>query len=67
MRVRKVLGVAKHLNVCSFGRKKIKATYCYNIQDAEETMDTISSINLLNNTFFAILEDKNKIFSLIYI
>lgn len=67
MRMRKVLGVAKHLNAFSFGRETTKATYCYNVQDAEETMDTISSINLLNNTFFAILEDKNKIFSLIYI
>lgn len=34
-------------------------TYCDDIQDAEEAVDTVAWVNLLHHTFFAILEDRN--------
>ena len=35
----------------------VSVTYCDDIQNAEEAMDTVSCIDLLHQTFFAILED----------
>lgn len=40
--------------------KKRGETYCDDIQDAEEAVDTVSGVNLLHNTFFAILSDRKK-------
>lgn len=53
------VGVTWHHYVNSF----VSVTYCDDIQNAEETMDTVSGIDLLHHIFFAILEDKMYILS----
>lgn len=34
-------------------------TYCDDIQDAEKTVDTVSWVNLLHHTFFAVLAERD--------
>ena len=44
------------LRVC----RSMGVTYCDDIQNAEEAVNTVSRINLLHHIFFAILEDMSR-------
>lgn len=46
--------------------QEVGVTYCDDIQDAEEAVDTVPWVNLLHHTFFAILEDMTKKLTLMY-
>lgn len=48
------------VQICVCVWQDVVGTYCDDIQDAEEAVDTVSWVDLLHHTFFAILEKRNK-------